>query len=102
LVKDKDLKLISGIFLDNNIPHNKLWLKKYFRSYVQINFLSYMLVFDSAYYFCRHTGVKCSLRYIKKMKSKYKFLLKSHEEAKKNFNLDLLVIIENGKFKCGI
>ena len=60
-----------------------------------------MLLFDSAYYFCRHTGVMCSLRYVKKMKRKYSYLIRKHDEAKKNFDLDLLVLIENGKFKCG-
>ena len=44
----------------------------------------------------------CSLRYVKKMKKKYRYLIKKHDEAKKNFDLDLLVLIENGKFKCGI
>lgn len=102
MVKDKDLKLISGIFLEDNIPQNKLWLKKYFKSNIQVKFLSYSLLFDNISYFCRHTGVKCSLRYAKKMKKKYKYLIKSHEEAKKNFDLDLLVAIENGKLKCGI
>jgi hypothetical protein len=102
LVKDKDVKLISGSFLNDHVSSDKLWLKKYFSSFIQNRFLNYILLFDSAYYFCRHTGVMCSLRYAKKMKKKYRYLIKKHDEAKKNFDLDLLVLIENGKFKCGI
>lgn len=101
-MKDKDLKLVSGSFLIDHIPSDKLWLRKYFSSNIQNRFLIYILLFDSVFYFSRHTGISCSQRYLKTMKKRYRYLIKKHDEAKKNFNLDLLVLIENGKFKCGI
>jgi hypothetical protein len=101
LVKDKDLKLISGIFLEDHIPNDKLWLRRYFSSNIQKKFLSYIIIFESGYYFTRHTGIKCSVRYVKKMKKRYFYLVNCHKEAKNNFDLELLANIESGQFKCG-
>jgi len=99
LVKDKDLKLISGSFLEDEILQEKIWLKKYFSSFLQIRFLVYFLNFRSHFYFNRHTGVVCSKRYLKKLKKKLFALEIAYENAKKNFDLESLEKLERGKYK---
>jgi hypothetical protein len=99
LVKDKDLKLISGSFLENEIYQEKNWLKRYFSSFLQISFLSYFLCFRSHFYFNQHTGIVCSKRYLKKMKKKLCLLESIYEKARSNFDLELLEKIEKGKYK---
>lgn len=99
MVKDKDLKLVSGNFLEDEISQEKFWLKKYFSSFLQIRFLSYFLTFRSHFYFDRHTGTVCSKRYLKKMKKKLCSLELAYEKAKSNFDLDSLEKLEKGKYK---
>lgn len=99
MIEIRDSNLVSGLFLEDNIPNNKYYLKKYFKSNLQNKFLCYYLAFGSYYYFSRHSGVKCSLRYLKIMKKKLVFLENLRDKAKKDFDLDLLQNIENGNYK---
>lgn len=98
-VEERDRNLISGIFLEDNIPQDKFWMTRYFTSEIQKRFLIYFLIFKSHYYFVRHTGMHCSSRYLKKMKKFFSFLEDSHKKAKENFDLELLSEIEMGNFK---
>lgn len=97
--EDKDMLLISGCFFEDDIDKSKKWLLKYFKSKIQKRFLVYRLTFNGYYYFMRHTGISCSTRYLEKLNNKMKVLLKLHEEAKSNFDLDFLSQIEMGKIK---
>lgn len=97
-IKNKDLSLVSGSFLEDYLPQDKLWLLKYFSSKIQKRFIIYILIFDSYMYFCRHTGVVCSMRYLKKMKRRFDFFMNLHEKAKKEFNLELLSDLEMGMY----
>ena len=99
VVEERDRNLISGAFLDDNIPHEKLWMCKYFKSEIQKRFLIYFLIFKSHYYFQRHAGIPCTKRYLKQMKKKFSFLENAHKKAKENFDLDILSKIEMGKYK---
>lgn len=99
VVEYRDRNLVSGNFLEDNIPHDKLWMCKYFKSEIQKRFLIYFLVFRIQYQFSRHTGIPCSLRYVKKMKKKFKILEKVHAKAKQEFDLDTLSQIEMGNYK---
>lgn len=98
-VEERDRNLISGSFLEDEIPQNKFWMTKYFTSEIQKRFLIYFLIFRSHYYFVRHTGFYCTKRYLKKMKKYFCNLEEAHEDAKKNFNLEKLSEIEMGKYK---
>ena len=75
-----------------------MWLTKYFSSKIQLRFLMYYLIFNGYFYFVRHTGIHCTLRYLKKMKKKFCLLEKAHKNAKANFDLDLLSHIEAGNY----
>lgn len=98
-VEERDRNLVSGVFLEDNIPSDKFWMCKYFKSEIQKRFLIYFLIFRSHFYFTRHTGTYCTKRYLKKMKKFFSFLENEHKKAKENFDLDLLSEIEMGNFK---
>jgi hypothetical protein len=99
LVEERDRNLVSGSFLDDNIPNDKLWMCKYFSSKIQKRFLIYFIIFRSHFYFERHTGIYCTKRYLKQMKKKFSSLEDAHKKAKKEFDLDTLSDIEMGKYK---
>lgn len=99
MVEERDRNLIAGLFLEDYIPSDKLWMTKYFTTSVQKRFLIYFLIFGSYFYFVRHTGVYCTSRYLKKMKKFFCNLQKAHEDAKNNFDLEKLAEIEMGNFK---
>lgn len=97
--EDKDMRLVSGCFFEDDIDKNNSWLLKYFKSDIQLRFLKYYLTFGGYYYFRRHTGIFCSTRYLESLKKRLSFLLNMHKEAKSNFDLDLLAKVEMGKIK---
>jgi hypothetical protein len=99
VVEERDRNLISGLFLEDNIAHDKFWMCKYFKSEIQKRFLIYFLIFGSHYYFNRHSGIPCTKRYLKKMKKKFTVLENLHKQAKENFDLETLSKIEMGKYK---
>lgn len=98
-IDERDRNLISGFFLEDFLPSDKIWLKKYFKTSIQKRFLIYFLIFESHFYFVRHTGIYCSERYLNNMGKKISELQKAHEYAKNNFDLEKLADIEMGKFK---
>jgi hypothetical protein len=100
LVENRDRNLVSGFFLEDYIPPDKLWMTKYFTTSIQKRFLIYFLIFGSCFYFVRHTGIYCTTRYLKKMKKFFYKLQKAHEDAKKNFDLEKLSEIEMGNYKA--
>lgn len=93
------MRLISGCFFEDDIDKSNAWLLKYFKSDIQRRFLKYYFTFGGYYYFRRHTGIFCSMRYLESMKKRLSYLLKLHEDAKSNFDLDLLSEVEMGKIK---
>ena len=99
LVENRDRNLVSGLFLEDYIPSEKLWLSRYFSSEIQNRFLIYFLIFGSYMYFNRHAGYVCSMRYLKKMKKKLEYLVNLYENSKKNFDLETLSELEMGTFK---
>lgn len=99
MVEQRDRNLVAGSFLEDYIPSDKLWMTKYFTTSIQKRFLIYFLIFGSHFYFNRHTGIYCTIRYLKKMKKMFSKLQKAHENAKINFDLEKLAEIEMGNFK---
>lgn len=99
MVEERDRNLVSGSFLEDNIPNDKLWMCKYFSSEIQKRFLIYFLIFRSHFYFERHTGICCTKRYLKYMKKKFSALEDAHKKAKEEFDLEVLSNIEMGKYE---
>lgn len=95
----RDLAFISGQFTDTEIPKDKSFLKKYFKTGSQLAFLKYYLVFEEASAFADHTGYVCSKCTVAKYESRYHALISAYTSAKKNMDLEAVWRIESGKFK---
>ena len=94
-----DLKLVSGDFLNLELPKDKRYLYKYFNTEIQMQFLRYYYIFGNFDRFMEHTGYFCTKRWLRDLKNKYEILISVYDEAKKNMNFTLLVEIQSGKFK---
>jgi hypothetical protein len=97
----KDLEFISGKFLDCEIPKEKRYLLKYFKTNLQIAFLRYYLTFGTVNNFIDHTGYHCSRWLLYEFKDRYHRLVKAYDEAKKSLTEDgmrIVHLIESGKY----
>ena len=97
----KDLEFISGNFLDHEVPKNKRYLLKYFKTDLQLAFLRYYLVFGRHLNFVDHTGHYCSRRTLWILQSKYHCIVDTYEKAKKALTeegMEMIHKIESGKF----
>jgi hypothetical protein len=97
LDSDDELQFIAG--KGSVIPKEKLYLLKYFRSSLQRAFLAYYLQHKDFSHFVEHTGHKCTKRWLILMRLKLEKIEHIHATAKKNFDLDFLADIENGKYR---
>ena len=98
----RDLEFLSGQFFDYEIPKEKRYLLKYFKTDLQLAFLRYYLVFDNAAHFVEHTGYYCTDRLLWKLKARCRRLMRIYEEAKVALTEEGMAIveqIESGKFK---
>jgi len=98
----KELLLLSGDFFLVDLPQNRRFLLNYFRRGVQRQFLFYFYSFESYRYFQDHTGYICSIRWLKKLKKKYRMLERLYDKLKSEItdtNLSLAAQLETGKLK---
>ena len=98
----KDLDFISGKFFDFDVPKNKRYLLKYFKSDLQAAFLRYFLVFGTSKNFIDHTGYYCNKWLVPKLEKRYWTLVEAYRAAKDDFTeegLELLAAIEAGKYR---
>lgn len=96
---DRDLQLIGGQFLDEPIENSKHWMKKYFKTKIQYQFLKYFYIFGSINQFINHTGFFCTLRYLKKLKKKYFLIEYCHGYFREKGDFENISKLESGKFK---
>lgn len=97
----QDLDFISGKFFETEIPKDKRYLLKYFKTDLQEAFLKYYLVFGSVKNFVDHTGHYCDSRTVYKMQRKYRQITLAHAEARSKLteeNMEILQLIESGKY----
>lgn len=85
--------------MDQPVPKDKQWLSKYFKTDVKTAFLKYMLTFGSAFHFMEHTGFRCDLRYVKRMKRLFFLLEDRHEKARSNLDFEAVADLEMGNFR---
>lgn len=100
-----DLEFVSGVFFDYEIPKEKRYLLKYFKTTLQRAFLQYYFVFGNTTNFSDHTGYFCSDRVLWKFKARYKYLTKAYDQAKKSLTEQgMLTVqqIESGNFPLSI
>ena len=96
---DNELAFISGKYLEDDLPKERAYLLKYFRSETQVAFLKYHLTFNSYTRFVDHTGYSASLKWMGLLRRKLKLLQDIHEKAKSEMDLETLAILETGKYK---
>ena len=94
---DAELQFVA----DNEvaIPKEKLYLLKYFKTPIQQRFVSYYFLYGNYSHFVEHTGYRCSMRWLHLMRAKMEKIESLQVAAKKNFDLDALADIENGKYR---
>ena len=96
MVTERDIMLSSDI-TKLQIPKDRLWMKKYFKTKTKRKFLKYFLAFGSDTRFRQHSGEACTKRYVKKMKMQFFKIDAKHEAAKKDLDFELLARIEMGR-----
>jgi len=98
-LNDQNLMLLSQKFDNYELPKDKKYLLKYFKTSVQKQFVKYYFCFGDYKNFANHTGNTCQDRWLIVLEKKLNFLEKSKEEARRNFDLELIAKIESGKYK---
>jgi hypothetical protein len=99
MCEDPELQFVAGNVDDAALPKEKLYLLKYFKTHIQREFLKYYLLFGNFANFVNHTGCHCGKRWPYYMRDKLEQLEAVHAQAKDNFDLDTLLLIESGKYK---
>lgn len=98
---DQEMAFIGGQFFDLDLPKEKRYLLKYFKSGIQQQFLRYMLMFGTCVRFTEHTGYHCSKRWLKMLKSRLRRLEAARIAAREAMDLETLTLIETGKYHVG-
>jgi len=94
-----EIQFLSGNYFDYEIPLDKNYLLKYFKTEIQLHFLKYFLKFSTRDKFIDRTGIYCTDRYLLSLERKYFKIEQLMEEAKKNFDFKLVEKINSGKCK---
>lgn len=97
----KEAKFLAGLFLEFEIPSDKLFLLKYFQTDLEVQFLRYYFCFQETEYFVDHTGFYCQKRWVKILEKRLNLLIGFYNHCKKNFDTKKLAEIEMGKIKLG-
>ena len=98
---DQEMAFIGGQFFESELPKERRYLLKYFKSDIQQQFLRYMLMFGSCVRFTEHTGYHCSKRWLKVLKSRLRQLEAAKKTARESMDLETLTLIETGKYHVG-
>ena len=91
-----ELELVSGEFLDGNLPKDKLYLTKYFTTKVQRVFVKYFVIFGTYDHFAEHTGYPCTLRWLKQLAFRFHQLEAAMKTAKDHGDFEMAARIESG------
>lgn len=101
-MQESDSYFISGIFFDYDIPKEKRYLLKYFKTDLQRAFLRYYLIFGNFKNFVDHTGHYCSERLLYKFQKRLRKLVKIYDESKLSLSeegMERVRLLETGKFR---
>ena len=80
-----------------SIPKEHSFLKNYFETKIQKQFLNYYYLFRDKTYFQEHTGYKLTNSFLHKMASKFEWIMKEFSDAKKNLDFEKLSKIQSGR-----
>ena len=97
--KNRDLLWMSKEYENFDLPKEKKYLLKYFKSDIQAAFLKYFFVFGNFDNFKEHTGFDCQQRWLGILQSKLEKIESMRTQARADMDMTLLVKIEEGKIK---
>lgn len=96
-----ELDFLSGKFFDVELPKPLRYLNKYFKTDLEKQFLRYHYVFGNCDNFIDHTGYYCTKRWLIRLEKRYSIITEMHRKAKAEFDLEMVTLLESGKFKAG-
>lgn len=94
----QDILILSRAWETIILPSDRKFLEKYFTTDIQGTFFRYIYVFGNYDNFQTHTGIFVTKRYMIKLSNQFKELISTYLKAKKDFDLQTVVKIEDGKF----
>jgi len=96
----RDLVIVGNKYITDPVPKAKEYLCPYFKTGIRRAFLKYYLATDGdIMHFCEHTGYKCSIRYVKKMKKEFNFVQDLWSKATEEFDFETIAELKKGNFK---
>lgn len=96
------LNFLAGLFYNYDLPKENKFLLHYFPSPLEKQFLRYYYCFGNFDHFSAHTGLGCQRRWLLMLKNRLDKILAVRDKARKEFDLDMLAILESGKYKWKI
>jgi len=82
-----------------SIPKDHSFLKKYFKTKIQRQFLNYYYVFRDRSCFQEHVGVKCDSSFVYKMSLKFEWIMSEYTTAKRTLDFEKLGLIQRRRLK---
>jgi hypothetical protein len=95
----EELLFLAGVFFDFELPKDKLYLFKYFKTFREKQFLKYYYCFGNYEFFMARTGIVCDSVWLELLKKYHDVIVAKHMEAKREMDFTLLANIEQGKCK---
>lgn len=90
---------ISKSYETLELPKEKKYLLKYFRTKIQTSFLQYYFAFGEYNNFRDHTGIDCQIRWLNILFKKMQILEQIRQKARSDMDMKTLARIEAGKYK---
>ncbi len=98
----RDLDFVAGNFVDYDVPKDRRFLLKYFKSDLQIAFVKYYLFFGEYLLFRQHTGHFCSRRILYRFLDRVHALVDAYERAKADLSevgMETVLALEKGEYR---
>lgn len=95
----KETQFLAGVFFDFEVPKEKNFIFKYFRSPLEQQFVRYYLCFGEIEFFTEHTGHFCQKRWLKILKNRFDEINSLHDKYKADMELELLGKLEKGEYE---
>ena len=80
----KDLKFLAGVFFEEELPKDRQFLFRYFRTELEKQFLRYYYCFEEYGQFTDHTGYYCQQRWLRILEKRLKKLVNAFVKAKQD------------------
>jgi hypothetical protein len=82
-----------------SIPKEHAFLKKYFKTKIQRQFLNYYYVIRDKTCFQEHTGIRCNISFVHKMAAKFDWIMSEFTKAKRTLDFQKIGLIQRRRLK---